>query len=85
MARSSTKTANEFKNLLDDAVKSLASKEAIDLLKILIRDDTHMTSMKIVQFSRPPHPRWHLRPKFFHPIDLRRLISNDPPALLLCK
>ena len=56
MARSSTKIANEFKNLLDDAVKSLASKEDIDLLKILIRDDTHMTSMKTVQFSRPPPP-----------------------------
>ena len=75
MARSSTKIANEFKNLLDDAVKSLASKEDIDLLKILIRDDTHMTSMKTVQFSRPPPTHVvHLRPKLFHPIDLRRLI-----------
>ena len=27
MTRSSTKMANEFKNLLDDAVKSLASKK----------------------------------------------------------
>ena len=26
-----------------------------------------MTSMKIVQFSRPPTPLVHLRPKFFHP------------------
>ena len=38
MTRSSTKIANEFKNLLDDAVKSLASKEDIDSLKILIKD-----------------------------------------------
>ena len=40
MARSSTKMANEFKNLLDDAVKSLASKEDIDSLKILIKDQS---------------------------------------------
>ena len=31
---------NEFKNLLDDAVKSLASKEDLDLLKILIKDQS---------------------------------------------
>ena len=31
---------NEFKNLLDDAVKSLASKEDIDSLKILIKDQS---------------------------------------------
>ena len=30
--------ANEFKDLLDDAVKSLASKEDIDSLKILIKE-----------------------------------------------
>ena len=40
MTRSSTKMANEFKNLLDDAVKSLASKEDIDSLKILIKDQS---------------------------------------------
>ena len=38
MTRSSTKMANEFKNLLDDAVKYLSSKEDIDLLKILIKE-----------------------------------------------
>ena len=38
MTRSSTKMANEFKNLLDDAVKSLSSKEDIDSLKILIKE-----------------------------------------------
>ena len=50
-----------------------------------IRDDTHMPSMKIVQFSRPHTPpcpsTTHvvLRPIFFHPLDLGRAISSDPP------
>ena len=35
--------------------------------------------MKIVQFSRPPTPLVHLRPKFYHPLDLGRSISNEPP------
>ena len=43
----------------------------------LIRDDKHMTSMKIVQFSRPATPLNHLRPKFFHTLDIGRLISNE--------
>ena len=43
-----------------------------------LRDDTHMTSMKIVQFSRPPKPLVQLCPKFFHPLDFQRLISNEP-------
>ena len=43
-----------------------------------------MTSMKIVQFSRPPTPLVQLRPKFVHPLDLGRPISNkpSPPAPL---
>ena len=40
-----------------------------------------MTSMKIVQFSRPPTSLVHLRPKFFHSLDLGRPISNEPPPL----
>ena len=40
MTRSSTKMANEFKNLLDDAVKSLASKEDIDSLIIVIKEQS---------------------------------------------
>ena len=44
-----------------------------------ITDDTHMTSMEIVQFSRPPTPLVQLRPNFFHPLDLGRPIPNDPP------
>ena len=40
MTRISTKIANEFKNLLDDVVKSLESKEDIDSLKILIKNQT---------------------------------------------
>ena len=39
-----------------------------------------MTSMKIVQFSRPSTPIVHLRPKFFHHLDLGRPISNEPPS-----
>ena len=31
--------------------------------KVSFRDDTHMTSMKIAQFSRAPTPTVHLRPK----------------------
>ena len=38
-----------------------------------------MTSMKIVQFSKSPTLLVHLRPKFFHPLDLGRPISNEPP------
>ena len=45
----------------------------------LARDDTHMTSMNIVQFSRPPTSLVHLQPKFFHPPDLGRPISIDRP------
>ena len=37
MAKISTKMANKFKNILDDAVKPLASKEDIGSLKILIK------------------------------------------------
>ena len=47
----------------------------------LLRDDTHVTSIKIVKFSRPPHPIVQLRPEFFHALDLGRPISNDPPTL----
>ena len=40
MTRSSKKMANEFKKLLDDAVKSLVSKEDIDSIKILIKEQS---------------------------------------------
>ena len=40
MTRISTKMANEFKNLLEDAVESLASKEYIDSLKKLIKEQS---------------------------------------------
>lgn len=33
--------ADELKDLSDDAVKSIASKEDIDLLKILIREQSN--------------------------------------------
>ena len=54
MTRRSTKMANEFKNLLDDAVKSLASKEDIDSLKIQIKDQSDMITelgLKIIKFE----------------------------------
>ena len=38
-----------------------------------------MTSIKIVQFLRPLIPLVHLRPKFFHPLDLACPISNELP------
>ena len=38
-----------------------------------------MTSMKIVPFSRPPTPLVQLSPKFSHPLDLERPISNEQP------
>ena len=38
-----------------------------------------MTSMNIVQFSRPPNPIVHLHPKLFDPLDLGRPTSNEFP------
>ena len=43
--------------------------------QVVIRDDTHKTSMKIAQFSRAPTSLVHLRPKFFQLLDL----VNEPP------
>ena len=49
--------------------------------RLRVRDGTRMTSVKIVQFSRPPTPLAHLRPNFFHPLELEPPVSNDsPPA-----
>ena len=46
-----------------------------------------MTSMKIVQISRPPTPLLHRRPTFIEPLDLERLISDElrypPPSTFL--
>ena len=45
-----------------------------------------MKSMKILRFSRHPTPLVYLRPKFFHPLDFGRLISDNellpPPTSL---
>ena len=46
-----------------------------------LSDDTHLTSMKIGQFSRPPTPLVQLLPKFFHPLDLGSPISNEVPPI----
>ena len=44
-----------------------------------IRADAHMTSMKIVQFSRPPpHPLFHPKSRILPPLDLGHPISNEP-------
>ena len=43
-----------------------------------IRDDTHMTSMKSVQFSIPPTPL--VLSIIFHLLDLGHPISNEPPS-----
>ena len=40
MTRNLAKMANKFKNLLDHVVKSLASKEDIDSLKLLIMEQS---------------------------------------------
>ena len=55
------------------------------VLLIPIRDNTHMTSMKIVQFSPPPHPTRlaRLRPKFFHALDFGRPISDNAPIQMI--
>ena len=47
------------------------------------RDDTYTTTMQIFQFSRPLIPHIHLRPMFFHPLDLGRPISNEPPLQMI--
>ena len=36
--------------------------------------------MKLIQFSRPLTPPVHLYPKFSHPLDVGRPISNDSPS-----
>ena len=71
------------KNLLYMLRKRFFSRIYRDGIKNVIhnRDDKDMTSMKIVQFSRPPTPHVHLRPKFFHILELGRPISNEPPSL----
>ena len=50
---------------------------------ILLRDDTYMTSMKFVKFSRPPPPppppACPTKSKILPPLELGRPISNNPP------
>ena len=61
--------------------KSFPIAERVERLAISfgkdIRDNTHMASMKILQFSIPPNPLVQLRPKFFHPLDLGHPISSN--------
>ena len=44
------------------------SRTSLAKEKESFRDDTHKTSMKTDQFSRPPTLLVHLRPTFFHPV-----------------
>ena len=53
-------------------------KKLLSFIKIL-RNDAHMTSMKIAQFSGPPTLLAHLLLKFFYPLDLGWPISSNPP------
>ena len=46
---------------------------------ILVWDNTHMTFMKIVHFSRPLTYLAHLRPIFFHPLDLDVQFQTNSP------
>ena len=56
-------------------------KKCILFETLALIDDTHMTFIKIVQFSRPPKPLVRLRPKFFQPFDHGRPISdNESPS-----
>ena len=50
---------------------------------MVIKDDAHMMSIKIVQSSRPSTPFIHPRLKFFHLLDLGRTISNEPPLQMI--
>ena len=43
------------------------------------KGNTHMTSLKIIKFSRPLTPSVHLRRKFFHSLDHGRPILNAYP------
>ena len=61
---------------LNFSIKLFSSKKSLT-----IRDDTHMASMKIVQFLRPSTHFVHLRPQFFHSFDLERPISRTPSPL----
>ena len=48
---------------------------------MVIKDDAHMMSIKIVQSSRPSTPFIHPRLKFFHLLDLGR--PNEPPLQMI--
>ena len=51
-------------------------------MKYQLRGNAHMTSMKIVRFWISPTHLIHLRPKFFHPLDLGRPITIPPLQMI---
>ena len=50
------------------------------LFQYMVRDNTHMTSMKIIQLSRVPTALLHLRPKFSTPLTLDVQFQMNPPS-----
>ena len=75
----------QFWNIPNPSITSSSGIfKSLSYLRKQVRDDTHITFMKIVQltqFSRPPTTFVQLRPKFFHPLNLGRPISSEPPRL----
>ena len=64
----------------------MSSITIVTKIGFIFRDDTHMASMRIVQFSRSLTLFVQLRPIFFHSLDLGRPIRNEhpsPPSLSL--
>ena len=69
-------------SLLQETFKNIDSFENF---KILIRDDTHMTSLKIIQFSRPPTPLSICVLNSSTPLTLDvRFQRNSPKSIVKC-
>ena len=58
----------------------MSSITIVTKIGFIFRDDTHMASMRIVQFSRSLTLFVQLRPIFFHSLDLGRPIRNEHPS-----
>ena len=48
-----------------------------------VRDDTHINVHVKLSISQDPTPLVHLRPEFFHPLDLRYPISKNSPLQMI--
>ena len=58
----------------------MSSITIVSKIGFTFRDDTHMKSMKNVQFSKSPTVLVQLGPIFFHSLDLGRPIPNEVPS-----